>query len=48
MRLYRRDEKGRIVKSNDHCCDSLRYACRSGRARMKVQPSAEPARAPVI
>jgi hypothetical protein len=25
LRLYRRDEKGRIVKSNDHLCDSLRY-----------------------
>jgi hypothetical protein len=42
MRLYRRDEKGRVVKQNDHLCDSLRYACRSGRARMKVQPSVEP------
>ena len=27
LRLYRRDEKGRIVKENDHLCDGLRYAC---------------------
>ena len=25
LRLYRRDEKGRVVKSSDHLCDSLRY-----------------------
>jgi hypothetical protein len=25
MRLYRRDEKGRITKERDHCCDALRY-----------------------
>lgn len=25
MRLYRRDDKGRIVKENDHIMDSLRY-----------------------
>jgi len=25
LRLYRRDEKGRIVKENDHLCDGLRY-----------------------
>ena len=26
MRLYRRDEKGRVVKDNDHAVDALRYA----------------------
>jgi Terminase RNaseH-like domain len=30
LRLYRRNEKGRIVKENDHCCDALRYVVRSG------------------
>jgi len=25
LRLYRRDEKGRVVKENDHAVDSLRY-----------------------
>lgn len=29
-RLYRRDEKGRIVKENDHILDALRYAIKSG------------------
>ena len=37
-RLYRRDDKGRIVKSKDHLMDSTRYLVRSGRARMKTQP----------
>lgn len=26
LRLYRRDEKGRVVKENDHLMDALRYA----------------------
>lgn len=30
MRLYRRDDKGRIVKENDHCMDAMRYLIRSG------------------
>jgi hypothetical protein len=29
-RIYRRDEKGRIVKDNDHIMDSLRYLVISG------------------
>lgn len=29
-RLYRRDEKGKIVKENDHLMDALRYAVRTG------------------
>lgn len=29
-RLYRRDEKGNIVKENDHLMDDLRYICMSG------------------
>lgn len=29
-RVYRRDEKGRIVKDNDHLMDSLRYLVMSG------------------
>lgn len=30
FRLYRRDDKGKIVKQNDHLMDALRYAIRSG------------------
>jgi phage terminase large subunit-like protein len=29
-RIYRRDERGRVVKENDHCMDCLRYAVMSG------------------
>lgn len=29
LRIYRRDEKGNIVKSNDHAVDALRYLCGS-------------------
>lgn len=29
LRLYRRDERGRIVKENDHILDALRYSIRS-------------------
>lgn len=38
MRLYRRDEKGKVVKENDHACDGLRYYEMTGR---------ESARAPI-
>jgi len=37
-RLYRRDEKGRIVKKNDHLMDATRYLIISGLARAIVQP----------
>ena len=33
MRLYRRNEHGKIVKSNDHLMDCLRYLVVSGMAR---------------
>lgn len=42
LRFYRRDEKGRIVKENDHLCDALRYGCMSGRDRMVVKPPVKP------
>jgi len=29
-RIYRRDEKGKIVKDHDHLCDCARYFCMSG------------------
>lgn len=37
-RLYRRDDKGRIVKKDDHCLDALRYLVMSGIRRMKTKP----------
>lgn len=30
IRLYHRDERGRIVKVNDHCMDAMRYLVMSG------------------
>ena len=40
-RLYHRDEKGRLVKANDHLMDATRYGVRSGRVRMKSGPAAK-------
>lgn len=37
FRLYRRDEKGRIVKEGDHLMDCIRYLCMSGIERAIVQ-----------
>jgi phage terminase large subunit-like protein len=39
FRLYRRDDKGRVVKENDHLMDATRYALVSGIERAKVKPS---------
>jgi len=38
FRLYRRDEKGQVVKQNDHLQDATRYLIVSGRDRMKIKP----------
>lgn len=38
-RLYRRDERGRIVKQHDHLMDALRYGVRSGVPRAVVRPA---------
>lgn len=37
-RLYRRDEKGQVVKSNDHLMDATRYLVMSGLDRAKTKP----------
>jgi phage terminase large subunit-like protein len=37
-RLYRRDDKGRIVKKNDHLMDGTRYLFRTGRDLARVKP----------
>lgn len=42
FRLYRRNEKGQIVKENDHAMDDTRYFVMSGLARAKVKPVEKP------
>jgi len=42
IRLYRRDEKGNVVKSNDHLMDAFRYAIMTGREAAKVNPAFAP------
>lgn len=37
-RLYRRDEKGHIIKKNDHLMDDTRYYVRSGRGVAIAKP----------
>jgi hypothetical protein len=39
MKMYRRDERGRIVKRNDHGPDALRYACMTGPAIRRTKPA---------
>lgn len=39
FRLYRRDERGRIVKANDHLMDATRYLIMSGLTRAKTKPA---------
>lgn len=40
-RLYRRDEKGRIVKANDHLMDATRYLCASGKEVARISAPVE-------
>lgn len=46
-RLYRRDEKGRVVKVNDHLMDATRYLVVSGLAAARVQRSRSPRTTPI-
>lgn len=41
IRIYRRDEKGKIVKENDHACDALRYLTLTGMRFARVEPTEE-------
>lgn len=43
-RIYRRDEKGAVVKENDHLMDASRYLVMSGLARATVRPASQWAR----
>lgn len=38
VRLYKRDDKGEIIKKNDHLMDATRYNAMSGRELAKVPP----------
>jgi hypothetical protein len=38
IRMYRRDEKGHIVKAKDHACDAMRYLVMSGLERGAQKP----------
>jgi phage terminase large subunit-like protein len=38
FRLYRRDEKGHVVKQNDHLCDCCRYVTVAYRSRATTEP----------
>ena len=38
-RLYRRDEKGKIVKEGDHLMDAMRYNIMSGLDKAGTEPS---------
>jgi hypothetical protein len=38
IRLYRRDEKGKIVKDRDHLMDCTRYLIMSGMERAMTEP----------
>lgn len=42
FRLYRRNEKGQIVKANDHIMDATRYLIMSGLSRAKTKPQPKP------
>ena len=42
LRLYRRDEQGKVVKENDHLMDALRYDIISGLARAIAEPAQRP------
>jgi hypothetical protein len=39
MKIYRRDEKGRIIKRDDHGPDALRYGCMTGPSIMRTAPA---------
>jgi hypothetical protein len=44
FRLYRRDDKGRVVKENDHLMDATRYLIVSGINRAAIQGKHQPNR----
>lgn len=41
MKLYRRDDKGNIIKKMDHLMDAMRYNVMSGRSVAKAPPASD-------
>jgi hypothetical protein len=41
LRYYHRDERGRVVKKQDHLVDALRYAVMASPLSAKVKPAAK-------
>ncbi len=41
FRIYRRDEKGKIIKENDHLMDATRYLIQTGQTVMTTAPAEE-------
>lgn len=41
LRIYRRDEKGKVVKDNDHLMDSMRYLVKSGVTLARQKPHSD-------
>lgn len=41
LRIYRRDEKGKVVKENDHLMDGMRYLVKSGLNLARQKPHSE-------
>jgi hypothetical protein len=39
LRIYRRNEDGKIVKENDHLMDALRYLIMTGMMHARIEPS---------
>jgi phage terminase large subunit-like protein len=39
IRIYRRDEKGKVVKKNDHLMDGFRYLMMTGRNHAQTEPA---------
>lgn len=42
LRLYRRNEKGKIVKKNDHLMDATRYLILPGTGWLSLEPETDP------
>lgn len=48
FRLYRRNEKGEIIRENDHLMASTQYLCKSGIRRMCIKPIPRPKSTAVV